>query len=521
MPINKLMKTIVILFDNESSYENEKVFNGKSAKELCIKNTEALGYEIKILNKKNTVCELLQGMQQICEETKADSVIFSFTDFPFINKKLTEELIQTHLEYKAEYTFAEGYPLGFSPEILDKGTINILSELCRTTAASTGNQKITKQSIFEVLKTDINAFEIETVLAPIDWRLLRLSFTCDKKENLIACKELYKICKSMKVEDENLNSCDAVELSNKAAESVEILKTVPAYYNLQLAQKCRGKCSYCPYPKCCENKTGKNPAEATEYMPTEKAFALVEKIAEFSAEAVIGLSAWGEAFNHPDLLKIIEKILSFSGLSVVIEADGSSVPGDFAEKLSVILEKAENRTNGWNKLMFIVSMDGFTEQTCKNLRGEEFSLQKAVDSVIQLEKILPGSVYPQFVRMNQNEEELEPFFRYWKEKTNGSCGELIIQKHNNFAGLLENQEPADLSPLDRNVCWHLRRDMTVLANGNVPMCYSCVLENIIGNVFENSLEEVWAGLNKEVEAQINGKYCKKCEVCNEFYTFNF
>ena len=54
----------------------------------------------------------------------------------------------------------------------------------------------------------------------------------------------------------------------------------------------------------------------------------------------------------------------------------------------------------------------------------------AADAVKKLEEALPGCVYPQFVRMNANEPELENFFRYWKEKSNASNGNFIIQKFN-------------------------------------------------------------------------------------------
>ena len=305
------------------------------------------------------------------------------------------------------------------------------------------------------------------------------------------------------------------------AKNPEILKTVPGFYNLQLAQKCQGKCSYCPYPAALKQKEGTEPVTAAKIMDFNKACSLVEQISELSGEAVIGLSAWGECFNHPDLLKIIEKILSFEGLSVFIEADGCSIPQNFAAEVAKIVNAAGERTNGWQKLMIAVSMDGFTAQTCASLRGSDFNLEKSVETVKNLEQSLPGCVYPQFVRMNANEEELEGFFRYWNEKTNATGGNFIIQKYNSFAGLLKNEEPADLSPLDRNVCWHLRRDMAILYNGDVPLCYSRVLDDIKGNVFEEGLVSVWKKFDDELKKHIEQNYCEKCGGCDEFYTFNF
>ena len=506
------MKSIVVLFDEKNKYEDEKVFAGKSAKELCHTAAESFGFEVRTISGCSTISLLLEELDKICCETGAESLIFAYADCLFLNKTLTEGLLSTHFDYKAEYTFAEGYPEGFAPEVLDKGTIAILKELSKTTAKATGDQKVTRHSIMDIIKTDINSFEVETVLAPVDWRLLRLAFDCRKKETFIACQKLYNHGEGvMNALGLSLWDADVVDLSEYASHSAEILKTVPGFYNLQLTQKCQGKCSYCPYPAQFKQKEGTEPALASKIMDFDKACALINQISEFSGEAVIGLSAWGECFNHPDLLKIIEKILSYEGLSVFIEADGCSIPQNFAAEVAKVVNAAPERTNGWQKLMLAVSMDGFTAQTCASLRGSDFNLEKSVEAVKNLEQELPGCVYPQFVRMNANEAELESFFRYWNDKSNATGGNFIIQKHNNFAGLLKNEEPADLSPLDRIPCWHLRRDMTILYNGDVPVCFCRVLDDIKGNVFEQSISEVWKKLEED----------KKCGGCDEFYTFNF
>ena len=515
------MKSIVVLFDEKNKYEDEKVFAGKSAKELCQISASSFGFEVRTISGCSTITSLLEELDKICRETQSDSLIFSYADCLFVNKSLAQGLLSTHLDYKAEYTFAEGYPEGFAPEVLDKGTIAILLELSKTTASELGSQKVTRHSLFDMIKTDINSFEVETVLAPVDWRLFRFAFDCRKKENFIACQKLFEQFEKDLSADEGLANADPVELSKAAASNPGILKTIPSFYNLQLAQKCQGKCSYCPYPKALSQKEGTEPTAASKIMDYNKACSLIDQIAKFSGEAVVGLSAWGECFNHPDLLKIIEKILSYEGLSVFIEADGCSIPDSFATELAKVVNAAPERKNGWQKIMLVVSMDGFTAQTCAGLRGSDFNLEKSVDAVKKLQEAVPDCVYPQFVRMNANEAELENFFRYWKEKSNASKGNFIIQKFNSFAGLLKNEEPADLSPLERNICWHLRRDLTILCNGDVPLCYSRVLDDIQGNVFEEGLAAVWEKLNDELKNHINQNYCEKCGGCDEFYTFNF
>ena len=516
------MKSIVVLFDEKNKYEDEKVFDGKSAKELCQVSASNLGFEVKTISGCPTITALLEELDKICRDSGADNLIFSYADCPFLNKKLTDELLNTHIEYKAEYTFAEGYPEGLAPEVLNKGTIAILSELSKTTAKTTGDQKVTRHSLMDIIKTDINSFEVETVLAPKDWRLFRLAYDCRKKETFIVCQRLYnKIIDFSKVLGVAVGEIEPEDMAEDAVRELEILKTVPAFYNLQLAQKCQGKCSYCPYPVQLKQKEGTECSSAEKIMDFDKACELINQISDFSGEAVIGLSAWGECFNHPDLLKIIEKILSYEGLSVFIEADGCSIPQNFAQEVAPIVNAAAERTNGWQKLMIVVSMDGVDPGACKAIRGENFNLEAAADAVKKLEEALPGCVYPQFVRMNANEEQLEKFFRYWNDKSSESHGNFIIQKYNSFAGLLKNEEPADLSPLERNVCWHLRRELTILYNGDVPVCYCRVLDDIVGNVFGEGLEETWKKLDVHLSNNHLGYYGKKCGGCDEFYTFNF
>ena len=65
-------------------------------------------------------------------------------------------------------------------------------ELSKTVQAEEGKKPVCRESIFNLIKTDIKSFEVETVLSEEDFRLLRLSFHCGKKESFIACQKLYE-----------------------------------------------------------------------------------------------------------------------------------------------------------------------------------------------------------------------------------------------------------------------------------------------------------------------------------------
>ena len=65
-----------------------------------------------------------------------------------------------------------------------------------------------------------------------------------------------------------------------------------------------------------------------------------------------------------------------------------------------------------------VQFDSVDEKMYEKMNGISGSnFQKALKTVAMLSQIFPSHVYPQFTRMNANEEQLESFYRFWKEKT--------------------------------------------------------------------------------------------------------
>ena len=291
------MKTIVIFYAEDSKYAAEKAFNGKSALEITSEWASSLNLASYTV-KSSTLAELLTDMKKLCEENQAETVLFSYNDLPYINKALAQKILDSQIEYKAEYTFADGYPYGFAPEALNAGTIGILAELSKTSQKDKGDAPVTRDAIYNLIKTDINSFDVETIIADTDWRLLRLAFHCGKKDNFMQCKALFEKADADALED-------VEKLSELAAKNPACLKTVPGFYNIQISDKANFKAIYLPEHEYTQNQ-----------MSYEKCAALIDQIASFSEKAVISLSAFGEPLTNPDFIKIVEKILDVTPPSV-------------------------------------------------------------------------------------------------------------------------------------------------------------------------------------------------------------
>ena len=501
------MKTIVILYESGSKYAKEQAFSQKSACEITYEWAKAFASDDDIvkIHASSNVAQLLEEMNRISLQKKADNIIFSFDDLPFINNKLTQMLLEQHLKYHAEYSFSDGYPSGFAPEIINAGCLSIMSSLALSNFKEAGQKSVSRSAIYDFIKNDINSFEVETLIAPQDWRLLRFEFNAASKRNFLSSCALEKA-----VEKEGLDFSDVDKLSQLAAASVEVLKSLPAFYEIQI---CNAFSSSIYNPM----KNGK--LKTDEKMSYESFCKLVDGISAFSEDCVISLSAYAEPFYHPDLVKMAQYVLQKTEISLFLETNALNLREEDCRLLKESLENApSSKINQYQKLMIAVKVDAFSQAGYKNIyeKACDGDYQKLLNNISLLEKYLPGCIYPQFTRMNENEAELEAFYRFWNEKTSPTGGNFIIQKYDSLAGLLPDRKPADLSPVERYSCWHIRRDMVILPDGSVPCCKACIFEKPLGNVFSEGLEAVWHKNDCFLE-----KISEKCGKCDEFYTFNF
>ena len=371
---------------------------------------------------------------------------------------------------------------------------------------------VERDCLFQLIQKDINAFDIETEISPVDLRLYRLSLAADSKRNLLLLSRL--------MEAGLRSASDADKFIN---EKPELLRTLPSFFNIQVTGACPQTCSLCPWPAYSGDITGRK-----DFMPMAVFAELLCNIEEFAGDAVISISLWGEPSLHPDRMELIKMVLSRPALSLVVETSGIGWKEEELKALALAASGAAPRKNQMASLSWIVSLDAHDPERYREVRGPGFA--EAVSCAKMLFPLFPKAAYVQALRVKGFEDDIEHFYRFWKDEGNAAglrdSAHIIIQKYDDFSGALPRLQASDLSPVKRRQCWHVQRDMCILLDGRVPGCREDlkVLKGngaVCGNAFSEELSRIW-----ERGAALFAEHCKAeykgiCAICDEYYTYNF
>jgi len=427
--------------------------------------------------------EALEALSEGC-----DALFLVPGDAPFWDQALGGRLLEVHRRYVAEYTFADGFPEGLAPEVVSREILPALLELARR------NPEVTeRRTLFEILQKDINAFDVETELSVEDMRMLRVVLRCDTRRNRLLCDRV-----AGALEDPGTKS-GADEISGFLLSHQHYLRTLPAFLTVQVTTAVSQEPFYLPHPFPFEGE-GRHMSPG-DFETLSRAFY------QFAPDSVVHISTWGEVGCHAEVAALLDVTNRVDCPRFLVETSGV---GWKSEDLERIL------SGRYPKVTWIVCIDAYSEEVYRRIRGEGYA--EAIDFASRLLERFPNSVYLQSTRMEENEEDLESFYREWKKRTEN----VIIQKYDHFSGRLPDRRVVDNAPVVRLPCWHLKRDLSVLVDGSVPLCREDLgKDHSLGNALEEPLQAIWMRGESYYQLHVNGDYPALCKKCDEYYTFNF
>ncbi|NIZ46631.1 spiro-SPASM protein [Entomospira nematocerorum] len=490
------MTTIAIIDKREFSsyaqspwYKYSNTLEAVREKLSFVDSIYTLGYSDAdlLIPQESSLHEIISVIHQMI--TEPCWIIYADAQAPLCDSHLLQEMIETSKKYHVQYHFAEGYPKGWSFPIIDSRILPLLLPLAMSSLIP--HQDASSNFFFEIMRPNLNDFDIETTLSPKDLRLLRIDLRRNNKSNNTICHKFY---------DNGLTTTEA--LMEQSSQLVTLSMGLPAYYNFQISSDCPQKCLYCPYPTM---KTFNN-----HYMIDVSSFTLLlDKIVAFSGEAIIGLSLLGEPSLHPEFPHIMKSVLAHPSLKLHIETSGI---GWKEESLTTLTELDPTRFS------LIVSLDGHNSHEYKQVRGDQFSeVQQFIDKILQIES-LKNSIWIQRMRINELEDGLQLFYQTMKKRH----PQLIIQKYHDYAGTLDKNLQIDLSPIHRHPCWALKREISIYPDGTIHLCrVDIYAQHILGNIYHNTLEEIWHNIQEIFLQHANHIYPPICQNCEEYYIYTF
>ncbi|PJZ46209.1 spiro-SPASM protein [Leptospira brenneri] len=479
--INRLIKVFpgIQIHINSDSSLSEKL------------NSSALKNQFQIHTNVSKEYEFLLKLGSLLPESKFkdpewDEVCFLyFTGIsPLLDLELTEKAWVRHKNFFSQYSYSENLPPGLSPTIITREFLTSLPDTLTT-------------DIHSFFLKNINQYDVDIFYQAPDLRQLRLDFRLASYRSLTLIQGLLSLGNELTYEN----------LLPKLKENPELFRSAPSYFEWEIYKGCELKCTFCPREFADLTNDG-------SFVSLEDVKKTISKLnAELTSPITISLTGNGEPLLHPEFQSIVIEILKLNSLTELIIETALYTNVESLRSLIDHLDSSQKE-----KLCIIVNVTTLKPEVYRYLYGKQ-ELDKVLTTIDVLSEKLPKqSLHVQMIKMKEVEEEIDPYFTFFEKKGIN----IILQKYNTFAKKLPERRVSDLTPIHRDFCWHLVRDLSISVDGSVSICKQNQTE-VIGNLYSESLKEVWRKGLDFFKFSFDGNHEKipaPCLNCDEWYTFN-
>ena len=294
------------------------------------------------------------------------------------------------------------------------------------------------------------------------------------------------------------------------ANNFEIVTDFPLFLHLDMNQECNYKCPFCIIA---------TPSEVADYydgkyLIFEDFKKIIDEGAEYNCPS---LSPQGN--NEPFLMKNLHEYILYAHrkgfIDIMLNNNGSVLTKKRAEQ---ILD------SGLTRLRF--SLDALTPETYSKVRVGSIKLDRVIKNIETFLELRSKGNYKlplvgvSFVKMKQNEHELESFINFWKNKVDMISIQTFtpptrnIEKYKKFYA---TDQLRDSEPITEFKCVQPFQRVVISNQTIAPCCVNFNKELTIGKLGKDTIHQAWhskkmnelRNLHKRGEFYLN-KTCKDC-----------
>lgn len=273
----------------------------------------------------------------------------------------------------------------------------------------------------------------------------------------------------------------------------------PKTVAIDTCSHCNFKCIMCPHENM-ERKKGR-----MEFDLFKK---IVDEIGLKAPKTNVWMVFFGEALilknAKPSIYEMISYAKSVGLKKILLNTNAALLDSEAASK---IIEAGVDE--------IYIGIDASEESTYESIRvgGKYADVIGNINGFLRINKKMGNKVKVQiqFIQMDENEGQVEPFKKYWLSRGVN----VKIRKKVSWGGLVSAQELE--TGMERHECYWAMDVMAIIHNGDVVTCPADPEGRYVsGNVKDHSLSDVWNGQMKVLrQMQANQQWHELPAPCND------
>ena len=294
----------------------------------------------------------------------------------------------------------------------------------------------------------------------------------------------------------------------------ETRPSFPAYIQLQTINACQAACTMCPYDTY------------------SKVFQRGRMDDDLFEKVISEIAAHPDAHSFIPMLQnepLLDKKL-FDRLRRFRELAGDRVEVEMVTNGALLTDEVVEHIRDVRLDILDISLDALTKETYEKIRiGLNFEqVMAGVERVITAD--LPHTkILVRLVRQRDNIHEVKAFAKRWRAR---GVGVFIYSAHDRAGSVVKFDERIRIPKNSQTVLHKLERHASrvwfghcpvpfsvasILHNGDVLMCvHDWARKDIVGNVRDNTLAEVWNGERmREIRALVSKRHYDEVPACRD------